>query len=427
MQYNVHMTSEIQHAIHSLVKDITYKPHVRLDMFLELDPHTQAHVIMRLSRHVQRQIMVRLHNDHILSLSKHLEPDDITDLLQLLSPRRQREVLELMSAELQDTLADLLKFTPKTAAGLMNLNYILVRPEEKLTDIVESVQKHEKRTGKLPTPLVIEGESLRGQVMLQELLFAKPSEYVKDHIQPIKSIQASTQSEEVRDFLIDHPHERVAVLGDDGDVLGVLFSDDVLREIEHKETSSLYDFAGLNAEESVDDSVDVKVGNRYKWLITNLATAFFASYVVGLFEATISKYVLLAVYMPIVAGMGGNAATQTLAVLVRGISQGQIDIHNALPTLRREVGAGIINGCINGLIVFAVVMLVNKDIKVAMILAMAMVINLVVAGTFGTIVPLIMKRLGKDPATSATIFITTATDVLGFLAFLGLATVVLSS
>ena len=134
---------------------------------------------------------------------------------------------------------------------------------------------------------------------------------------------------------------------------------------------------------------------------------------------------LLAIYMPIVAGMGGNAATQTLAVQVRGISLRQIDLSNAWMSLRNELGAGLVNGIINGIIVFSVVMVVNHDFKIAMVLGLAMIINLLVASTFGTLVPLIMKRLGKDPATSATIFITTATDILGFLAFLGLATIVL--
>jgi magnesium transporter len=144
-----------------------------------------------------------------------------------------------------------------------------------------------------------------------------------------------------------------------------------------------------------------------------------------LFEHTLDKYVLLAIYMPIVAGMGGNAATQTLAVLVRGIALKQIELKTAFKTLKNEIGAGLANGLINGIIVAGVVILMNHDLKLALVLALAMVINLFVAAFFGTLVPLIMSKLGKDPAASATIFITTATDVLGFMAFLGLATIIL--
>jgi magnesium transporter len=191
------------------------------------------------------------------------------------------------------------------------------------------------------------------------------------------------------------------------------------------EASTLYDFAGISQEESVSDPIRRKVNSRYRWLIINLGTAFLAAFTVGLFEDTLNKYVLLAIYMPIVAGMGGNSATQTLAVVVRGIALKQIELKTAWKTLKNEVGAGMINGLINGVIVAIVVTVLNGDVKIALILGLAMIVNLFVAGFFGTIVPLIMYKLGKDPATSATIFITTATDVLGFMAFLGLATIIL--
>lgn len=420
------MSNGNSQSIASQIKSITYKSQQRVELFLALAPEMQARVILRLSKHVQSQLLSELHRETILAVLQYLEPDDITDLLQTVPTKRQTELLQEMSEDLQSSLSMLLKFDPKTAAGLMSLNYVQVKPSEKLSEVVTEIQKHEKRTGKLPTPLVVDNGTLVGQVLLQQLLFAKPGDFVKDYIAPIASITDTARSSEVVEHFLNHPHERVAVLGENKTILGVLYSDDVLRELDQRESSTLYDFAGLNAEESVDDGVEAKVNNRYKWLVTNLATAFLASFVVSLFDETISRFVLLAVYMPIVAGMGGNAATQTLAVLVRGISQGQIDLHNALPALRREVGAGLINGFINGLVVFAIVVIVNHDVKVAFVLAMAMIINLVVAGFFGTLVPLIMKRLGKDPATSATIFITTATDVLGFLAFLGLATLVLN-
>jgi len=208
-------------------------------------------------------------------------------------------------------------------------------------------------------------------------------------------------------------------------VLGIIYSDDVLQLMHEQESASLYDFAGISDEESVMDSTRRKVRFRYKWLIINLFTAFLAAFTVGLFEATLTKYVLLAVYMPIVAGMGGNAATQTLALVVRGISLKQIDLKTAGRTLRNEMSAGFINGLINGVIVCGVVIAKDGDYRIAIVLALAMVINLFVAGFFGTLIPLIMHKLKKDPATSATVFITTATDVLGFVAFLGLATIIL--
>ena len=145
----------------------------------------------------------------------------------------------------------------------------------------------------------------------------------------------------------------------------------------------------------------------------------------GLFEETLSQLVVLAIYMPIVAGMGGNAATQTLAVIVRGITVGEISLKNGMPAIMREVGAGFVNGAITGAIVLVVASLWNGDPMLGVVIGLAMIINLVTAGFFGATIPLVMKALGKDPATSATIFITTATDVFGFFAFLGLATILL--
>jgi magnesium transporter len=195
--------------------------------------------------------------------------------------------------------------------------------------------------------------------------------------------------------------------------------------IEEHEASSLYDFAGISEEESVTDSAKRKVHNRYRWLVLNLGTAFLAAFTVSQFEDVLGRYVLLAAYMPIVAGMGGNAATQTLAVLVRGISLKQIELKTAWKTLRSELGASLVNGLVNGLLVAAIVIILNNNVQIAAVLAFAMVANLLVAAFFGTLVPLIMHKLGKDPAASATIFITTATDVLGFMVFLGLASMVL--
>lgn len=412
-------------SIKSLVKDITYRPKIRASIFLTLDLEKQTAVILRLSKYVRAQLVQELKKEEIVPVLEHLDPDDVTDILQTLPKRLQQELLVEMSQDLQDSLSLLLQFDPKTAAGLMSLNYVQVEATDRLSEVAESVQRHEKRTGKLPIVLVIEETELIGFLPLQSLLFAKPGDRVKEYVKKIQSMSYLTSTTVVINQFLEHPHEKIAVIGEENRILGVIYSDDVLRELEEKEASTLYDFAGLNKEETVNDGIKAKVMHRYKWLIINLGTAFLASFTVGLFGSTIEKNVLLAVYMPIVAGMGGNAGTQTLAILVRGITLKQIDLETAMPVLRREIGAGLINGMINGIIVFAIVMYFNNNFGVAFVLCMAMIINLIVSSFFGTIVPLIMKKLGKDPATSATIFITTATDVLGFMAFLGLASILL--
>lgn len=343
----------------------------------------------------------------------------------MLLKKRQEKLLKELSTNLQEEISLLLQFDPKTAAGLMSLNYIRADAEQRMGEITEALQQHEKRTGKFPIVLVVEDKKLIGYIPNHKLVFAETNKPVKNYIRKIPQIKHTTDRRKVLKHFLDHPHSKTAVIGENGAILGILYSDDVLRVIREQEAATLYDFAGVRNEETVFDSIKTKVKFRYKWLIINLGTAFLAAATINLFNETISKYVLLAVYMPIVAGMGGNSATQTLAVLVRGISLDQIDLKTSLPALKKEVGAALVNGIINGLLVASIVVLFNRDLKLALVLAIAMIINLLVAGFFGTLIPLIMARLGKDPAASATIFITTATDVLGFLAFLGLATIIL--
>ena len=215
------------------------------------------------------------------------------------------------------------------------------------------------------------------------------------------------------------------MLDDDDSILGIIYSDDILKIIEKKSADNLYGFAGVSEEEDIYDSPLTKVKNRYKWLLINLVTAFLAAAVVSLFQDTISAFVLLAVYMPIVAGMGGNAGTQTLAVVVRGLALKEIELKTAKKAIINEIIAGAINGAINGILVALVAWLWNGSFMLGIIVFIAMIVNLIVAGLFGAVIPLALKAIGKDPASSATVFITTATDVCGFFVFLGLASILL--
>lgn len=412
--------------LNSTVNEISFHPKTRVDTFTKLALEEKTAVLLLLSNHVKRDIFVKLADEELVALLERLDPDDATDALQLLNEHRRTKILELLSEDLKDTVTKLLKFDPDTAAGLMKLDYIQVDVGDNAKTVAEKFRQHEKRTGRLPEILVLAGDKLEGILPVHQLGFIKPDEKIQKLVKHIPTIDKTASKSEVVDLFRTHPHNKVAVLDDTGLVLGIIYSDDVLMVLEEQKAASLYGFAGVRADENVADPASRKIKFRYKWLIINLGTAFLASFTVGLFEETITKYVLLAVYMPIVAGMGGNAATQTLAVVVRGIALRQIDFRNAFITLKNELGAGFVNGLINGFLVAFVVIAKDRDPKIAFILACAMVINLLVAATFGTIVPLVMTLLRKDPATSATIFITTATDVLGFLAFLGLATVILN-
>ena len=412
-------------SVKSTIRDLSYKPKQRLQIFRELSVSDQLEVLKQVTQYIRKEIVTQLTEDELILLIEKLDPVMGTDLLQLLTSKKRNSILEKISARLKEELSLLLSFDPNTAAGLMNLNYILTNETDTIGQIAEKVKLHESRTGKIPIILVESATGLHNCLPIHRLALADRSDLAQPHIQKIATLQHTVKSTDVLSFFKKHPHSKALVLGERQNVMGVIYSDDVLRLIEERSSSSLYNFAGVTAEESIYDSLKRKVNFRYKWLILNLGTAFLAAFTVGIFEDVIAKQVLLAVYMPIVAGMGGNAGTQTLAVMVRGLGQQELGWKDINVVLRNEVGAGLVNGCINGLIVFAIVVLINKNVLVATVLAAAMVVNLLIAATFGTLVPVAMKKLGKDPASSATIFITTATDIFGFMAFLGLAKLLL--
>ncbi|NBS68652.1 magnesium transporter [bacterium] len=320
-----------------------------------------------------------------------------------------------------------LRLNLEAISKIMHHDFIRAEKQDTFAVVGKEYRAYEKETGRAPAVLIFKENKLVGALPNSALILRRSSEKISRHIHPIATISVTAHRRAVLRTFREHPHDKVAVVDEFGEVVGIIYSDDVLRLLQEHNASALFDFAGVQDEEKVDDPIFTKVGHRYKWLVINLGTAFLAAFVVSQFEETIARHVLLAVYMPIVAGMGGNAATQTLAVLVRGIALHEIDLKTYSKALWRELGSGLVNGFLNGIFVAGIVFFLHGDLLLALVLSCAMMTNLAVAAFFGTLVPLVMQRLGKDPAASATIFITTATDVLGFLAFLGLATWLLSS
>ncbi len=404
-----------------IIYKINSRPKERLAVFLDLPLALKMEILAKLSKHIKYDLLKSLPEEELFNILNASSPDDATDLIQLFPPERQKDLVNKLGLNIRSEVQTLIKYSPESAAGLMNLDFIAIDENDTLRSVARRFKLYEKRTGRLPTIVVLRAnKTFVGYLPGHELGFGLPQDRVKKYLRRIPTVSAAASVDEVIDLFRQTPHNKIVVLDEHRRPLGIIYSDDVLNLMKEKDSSSLYEFAGLKEEEATDSAWQ-KFKNRYKWLIINLGTAFLASFVVSLFDETISRYVLLAVYMPIVAGMGGNAATQTLAVMVRGIATEGLNFRNSLPVIFNEIKASLLNGLINGFIVALIVIAFNRNFVLALILMMAMVLNLVVASFFGTIIPLLMKRLGKDPASSATIFITTATDVLGFLAFLGLA------
>ena len=395
--------------------------------FEGLSPSRRREVFFLLPETVRRTLVEDFDDGQLGRFVNRLDPDEVADVLGLADESRREAALRRLDEERRGKVEFLLGFAPESAAGLMRLNYVTVDVDRDLETVASRVQTHEERTGEFPTVLLTEGEELLGELPGQVLAMTHEGAVdLRDHVLELPVVAYDTPEASVVDVFREHPESTVAVLNDDRTVMGVIHAEDLLRVIEEGAGETLYEFTGVREEESILDGPASKVRYRYKWLIINLGTAFLAAGMVGVFEDTIQAFTLLAVYMPVVAGMGGNAGTQSMAVTVRGIALGQISLATGSRAVFNEVLAGAANGVITGVLVAVIASVFNRSPLLGLVLGVSMVLNLVIAGFFGTLIPLLLDRIDKDPATSATIFITTMTDVLGFLVFLGLARAVLT-
>jgi magnesium transporter len=390
-------------------------------------PHArQREVFFTLPESVRGSLVADMDTDGLHAFVRRLDPDEATDVLGVADEATRAEVLQRLEKNRREKVKFLLEFSPESAAGLMHLDYVTVDVSRSFGEIGSRVRRHEERTGRFPTIFVTDGDRLLGELPGQTLAIDEGEVgSLTDYVRETPAVMYDAPDTEVVEVFRSNPERTVAVLDDDESIFGVIYAADLLQVIEAEAGETLYDFTGVAEEESVLDGPLAKIRSRYKWLVINLGTAFLAAAVVGLFEDTIAAFTLLAVYMPVVAGMGGNAGTQSMAVTVRGVALGQVSLSTGGRVIGNEVIAGAANGAITGVLVAVIATVFNRSPLLGLVLGVSMVLNLVIAGFFGTLIPLVLSRVGKDPATSATIFITTATDVLGFFIFLGLAKVVL--
>lgn len=396
------------------------------EAFQDVPRNRRRRVFFRLSETVQQSVVEDMSQEQLQQFVRRLDPDEATDVLQLTDEETQAVILQRLDEDRRERIGFLLDFDPETTAGMMNLNYITLDTDSSFDAVAQRVRRYEERTGRFPTIFITDGDELLGELPSQALAMAdRGSVEVTDHIQEIPTVGYDRPDTDAIEVFRANPESMVAVLDTDDSILGVIDADDMLQIIDREASETLYEFTGVAEEESVLDGPLTKVRSRYKWLVINLGTAFMAAAVVGLFESTIAALAVLAAYMPVVAGMGGNAGTQTMAVTVRGISLEQVSLATGTRVIGNEVIAGAANGLITGVLVAVIATVFNQSPLLGLVIGVSMVLNLIIAGFFGALIPLVLDQFGQDPATSATIFITTATDVLGFFAFLGLAQVVL--
>jgi len=379
-----------------------------------------------LPQYIQYELIDNISEKEALSLLAYFDPYTSYKLVVHIKNKNKRQYyMKKLQEDMSKNTQDFLGASGEYVSSVLRFNYILVSFEAKIKDVAQMIDEYYQEVGDVPEIFVQREGVFVGEVSFYSIIQERNNKKLKHVIAPVDTVHFQDSFEKLKKIFLRHKKKKIVILDSHESIVGVVYADDILRHVAKNTAHALYDFAGVEPTENVNDSVLSKVKSRYQWLIVNLATAFLAAWVVSLFENTIQSLVLLAIYLPIVAGMGGNAATQTLAVMVRGISRGQVDIKRIKKPLMREIKAGAINGFINGILVAIVAFWFNSSAMLGVVVGISMIINLMIAAFFGTIIPVLMKSFGKDPATSATIFITTATDVFGFFVFLGLATLFL--
>jgi magnesium transporter len=357
---------------------------------------------------------------------QELPSDDAAALVDYLPEELSAPVLELMRKKEAEGVENLLEYPEQTAGRIMNPNVFALSEDMTAGESITALQTSRDVEMVFYLYVVDSRRHLVGVVSLRRLLLVSPDTPLKRIMTTdVISVRVDTDQEEVARNVASYNLLAIPVVDEENKLVGVITVDDVIDVIKDEATEDLYRLAGVAGDERVFTAPSESLRKRLPWLGVNLVTAFLAASVVKLFEGTIDQVVALAALMPIVAGMGGNAATQTLTVVVRGLALGELTWGNTRKALLKEAAVGIGNGLMLGIVAAVGAYALQRDAALGLILGFAMVINMFVAATAGTLIPLGLKALKVDPALASSVFITTLTDVFGFLTFLGLATVFL--
>ncbi len=386
-------------------------------------------VLLELPEGMQEDLLAGFAPREIEEVVEHLDSDDATDILQAVDKEVADEVIERLEPDERRGIENLLSHDEESAGGLMQAELFKVRDDWTVDKVLKVLRRFGHEIENLNYVYIVDDDDrLVGVFPLHKMLFCEPDQPVTDIVDTkFPTVHAGQDQEEVAHLFEKYNVLAMPVVDDYGVLVGRITADDILDVVQEEATEDMYRLAALSNQDDLAEPVGITAWRRGIWLAVNLGTAILAALVVAQFQATIVQIVALAVLMPIVASMGGIAGTQTLTVIVRGIALGRVTFENAKRSLIREVSVSLVTG-----LAFALVMgliatwwFPALGAKLGMVIAAAMLINLLMAGMSGALIPLTLQRLHIDPALASGTILTTVTDVVGFFAFLGLATMFL--
>jgi len=411
--------SEIAHSIESL------PPKERRLIWSLLDTSTEGEILAELHDEIQQELMAEIKSDELVEIISDLEIDELVDILQNLPKVKVESVLSKIARRDSERIRTVLEYSEDSAGGLLNTDVISVRPRHSL----EVVMRYLRSKKELPNNtdkifVVSRDDKYLGELPVSKLLVSEPRLTVRELMETeVKPIAADINDKEVAKLFEQNDWVSAPVVDEEMKLLGRITVDDVVDVIIEDADQNLIGLAGIAEDTFAPPGRAAK--SRALWLSINLLTAFIAAATINLFQTTIDKFVYLAVLMPIVASMGGVAATQTLTIVIRGLSLEQIKSSNLNWLFKRELLVSILNGIFLSILISIVTYFWFQELLISILICAAIVINLISSVIAGIFVPIILNKLNQDPAIAGSVVVTTVTDVIGFFSFLGLATIFL--
>ena len=381
----------------------------------------EPEVFIELNESIQSEIIKYLSTNTIVSILKNLESDNAIKILENLDEKNKDVVLNSLPPKDRFVLQESLSYPEDTAARLMQREFTAIPSNWSVGQTIDYLRENKDLPEEFLEIFIVDNEFKPiGTVPSSKVLrTSRDTKMQSIMLETQLSIPVDMDQEEVGHLFENYNLNSACVVDKSNKLVGMITSDDVLTVLKEEAEEDALRLAGVGDEE-ITDGVLKKTKRRFNWLLLNLFTAFLATWVISLFGATIEQMIALAFLMPIVASMGGNAGMQTLAVTIRTLATNELTKNNFIQTVSKEFSIGILNGIIFALISALIVQLWFKDVKLSLIISISMVLNMIVAGLFGILVPVALKRMKIDPAIASSVFVTTITDVIGFLSFLGI-------
>ena len=388
-----------------------------------IDDEKLAEILEESDEDLQVDIIDCLNNKRILDLFNLIPKDTIVDILGELPMGKRKQLINLMKAGDKKVIEQLLGYEEDSAGGLMTTEYIALSQNLTMINALKKIKEIGPKTEVIETIFVLnDKKQLIGTADLRDILVANDNVTLGSIMDDqVISVAPETDQEDVSLLVSKYDLTTIPVVNKNNGLLGIITVDDIIDVIQEEHTEDMLQMHGVNNEESLDSTLLESIKMRLPWLIVNLVTAFLASFTVKMFESTIEQIVALSATMTIVTGMGGNAGSQTLSIMIRSIALGEVHFKDCFPAFIKEIFLGIINGLVTGAVTGVIVYVLYGNFYLGIIICIAMIGNLVVSGFFGFVIPVALKALHADPALASSIFLTTATDVLGFFIFLSLA------